>query len=80
MAFHGELGPSTVARDVGGDAVTWKEFKEWAEANGVRDDDKIEYVDISHPFRDDRGVWRHAGGSPMDVNRTDAGFGTVVIA
>jgi len=27
--------------------LTWKEFKEQLEARGVKDDDKIEYIDIA---------------------------------
>jgi hypothetical protein len=26
--------------------VTWKEFKEWAEAKGVQDNDNIEWMDF----------------------------------
>lgn len=27
--------------------MTWKEFKDWAEGNGVRDDMEIWYIDFS---------------------------------
>jgi len=32
--------------------MTWKEFKERVEAQGVRDDDRIDYIDVAADVSD----------------------------
>jgi len=43
--------------------VTWREWKAWIEAQGVKDDDEIDYIDCHFPIDAQRETTHHHNGT-----------------